>query len=104
MNYIEYMQGGGVSGDTIRITLPWYLMAKPFKRIITKGPDNAYMLQFTLKNEKTPTDNNTVSTTKSESAGSTNGDNTDNRNNTSGAPLASLLGFGFNKPTSLGNK
>ena len=98
------MAGGGVSGDTIRLTLPWYLMAKPFKRVVTTGPDNAYMLQFTLKNEKTPIDNNTVSTTKSKSAGSTNRDNTDSRNNTSGVSLASLLGFGFNKSTSLGNK
>lgn len=105
MNYIEYMSGGGTTGsDTVQVTLPWYLSAQPFKRLVTNGPDNAYILRFTPKNEKTPTNNNPIPATQSKPDASTNGNNTNNRNNSSNLPIASIMGFGPGLLTYLGNK
>ena len=107
MNYIEYMKDGTAGrgiGDTLHVTLPWYLRAVPFKRVLTEGPDNAYILKFASKNEKTPTNNITVSTTQSKPVDNTNGNNTNNRNNSGHLPIASLMGFDPSMFTYLGNK
>lgn len=107
MNYIEYMKGGTAGGgvrDTLQVTLPWYLRAVPFKRVLTEGPDNAYMLKFASKNEKTPTNNNPIPTTQSKPDASTNGNNPNNRNNSSNFPIASFMSFGPSLLTYLGNK
>lgn len=94
MNYIEYMSGGGTTGsNTVQVTLPWYLSAQPFKRLVTNGPDNAYILRFAPKNEKTPTNNNPIPATQSKSDASTNGNNTNNRNNSSNLPHRQSYGF-----------
>lgn len=105
MNYIEYMSGGGTTGsDTVQVILPRYLSIQPFKRLVTNGPDNAYILRFVLKNEKTPTNNTPIPATQSKPDASTNGNNTNNRNNSSNLPIASFMGFGPSLLTYLGNK
>lgn len=107
MNYIEYMKDGTAGrgiGDTLHVTLPWYLRAVPFKRVLTEGPDNAYILKFASKNEKTPTNNNPIPATQSKPDASTNGNNTNNRNSSGNLPIASLMGFGPSLLTYLGNK
>jgi hypothetical protein len=99
------MSGGGTTGsDTVQVALPWYLSDQPFKRLVTNGPDNAYILRFALKNEKTPTNNNPIPSTQSKPDASTNGNNTNNRNNSSNLPIASLMGFGPSLLAYLGNK
>lgn len=107
MNYIEYMKdgtaGGGI-GDTLQVTLPYYLRAVPFKRVLTEGPNNAYMLKFASKNEKIPTNNTIVSAIKSKLVSGSNGDSPNNGNNTLNISLANLMDFDPNMFTSLGNK
>ena len=70
MNYIEYMQGGG---QTLTISLPSNQHAKKFDRsflerlfpALKRFPNNAYLISYTR--EKTPVDNNIISTVNSKS-------------------------------------